>query len=115
MGRRQASRFQWFRRCPDGLTLEYFTTKYGVNAAAIRPKRGWDTVTVRGAVAAWAELHEKFGKLSFSEVIEPAAELVNMVSEWYRSWLASGAQPSQRCRDNAVSIMPSCHVDKRLT
>ena len=60
---------------PLGWTPEYFTTKYGANAAAIRPKRGWDTVTVPGAVAAWAELHEKFGKLNFSEVVEPAAEL----------------------------------------
>ena len=36
------------------------------------PKRGWEAVTVPGAVSAWAELHKKFGKLPFAELFQPA-------------------------------------------
>ena len=36
------------------------------------PKRGWDSVTVPGCVAAWADLSAKFGKLPFADLFEPA-------------------------------------------
>ena len=36
------------------------------------PNRGWDAVTVPGCVSAWRELSEKFGKLRFDELFEPA-------------------------------------------
>ena len=36
------------------------------------PERGWESVTVPGAVAAWAELLRRFGKLSFADVAAPA-------------------------------------------
>lgn len=36
------------------------------------PLRGWDTVTVPGAVSAWAELSSKFGKLPFEKLFESA-------------------------------------------
>ncbi|HTH62633.1 MAG TPA: gamma-glutamyltransferase family protein [Paraburkholderia sp.] len=56
---------------------DYFGRKYGFDAAGIakRPKRGWDTVTVPGAIAAWEALHQKFGKLPFADVLEPAARV----------------------------------------
>ncbi|SHH02003.1 gamma-glutamyltranspeptidase / glutathione hydrolase [Anaerosphaera aminiphila DSM 21120] len=38
------------------------------------PERGWIPVMVPGAPAAWAELSEKFGKLSLEEVFEPAIQ-----------------------------------------
>ena len=31
------------------------------------PMRGWDTVTVPGAVVGWDAMHEKFGKLPFEQ------------------------------------------------
>ncbi len=37
------------------------------------PKYGWTPVTVPGIPAGWALLSEKFGDLSFEEVLEPAA------------------------------------------
>lgn len=37
------------------------------------PEYGWETVNVPGIPAAWAALSEKFGKLAFSELLEPAA------------------------------------------
>ncbi|MBI1965003.1 MAG: gamma-glutamyltransferase, partial [Betaproteobacteria bacterium] len=36
------------------------------------PQRGWDAVTVPGAVSAWVALSEKFGKLPFADLFEPA-------------------------------------------
>lgn len=36
------------------------------------PDRGWETVTVPGAVGGWAALHERLGKLPFETLFEPA-------------------------------------------
>lgn len=36
------------------------------------PLHGWDAVTVPGAVAAWRDLHAKFGRLPFARLLEPA-------------------------------------------
>jgi len=36
------------------------------------PLRGWDSVTVPGAVAAWVDLSERFGRLPFADLFEPA-------------------------------------------
>ena len=36
------------------------------------PIRGWDAVTVPGAVSAWVALSEKFGKLPFADLFVPA-------------------------------------------
>lgn len=52
-------------RSPAGWTPEYFGGK------AV-PALGWNSVTVPGAVSAWAELHAKFGKLPFAKLFEPA-------------------------------------------
>lgn len=38
------------------------------------PQRGWDAVTVPGAVSAWVELSKRFGQLSFSKLFEPVIE-----------------------------------------
>ena len=48
----------------------YYARKHGGSF----PMRGWDTVTVPGAVAGWAALHEKFGKLPFAQCLAPAIE-----------------------------------------
>ncbi|WP_457637019.1 gamma-glutamyltransferase family protein [Oceanithermus sp.] len=36
------------------------------------PARGWPAVTVPGAVAAWEELHRRWGRLDWGMVLEPA-------------------------------------------
>jgi gamma-glutamyltranspeptidase/glutathione hydrolase len=53
-------------RSPAAWTLDYFKGKSAM------PVRGWDTVTVPGCVGAWVELHQKFGKLPFKKLFEPA-------------------------------------------
>ena len=58
---------------PAAWTPDYFTAKYGVDART-PPKRGWDSVTVPGAVAGWVALHERYGQLPFADLLEPAIE-----------------------------------------
>ena len=58
---------------PAAWTPDYFTRKYGADAKT-PPKRGWDSVTVPGAVAGWMALHERFGKRPFAELLAPAIE-----------------------------------------
>jgi gamma-glutamyltranspeptidase/glutathione hydrolase len=36
------------------------------------PTRGWDAITVPGAVSAWVALSTRFGKLPFADLFEPA-------------------------------------------
>ena len=59
---------------PQAWTPEYFHKKYGTDAVN-PPKRGWDSVTVPGAVGAWVALSERFGKLPFADLMEPAIEI----------------------------------------
>jgi gamma-glutamyltranspeptidase/glutathione hydrolase len=59
---------------PQGWTPEYFHRKYGAHATT-PPTRGIDTVTVPGAVASWMALSERFGKLPFADLMEPAIDV----------------------------------------
>lgn len=36
------------------------------------PERGWDTVTIPGAVSGWRALSQRYGKLPFADLFEPA-------------------------------------------
>jgi gamma-glutamyltranspeptidase/glutathione hydrolase len=62
---------------PAAWSPDYFARKYGTdgNGLAERPIRGWDAVTVPGAVAGWAALHGRFGKLPFGDLMAPAIEI----------------------------------------
>ena len=59
---------------PASWTPEYFCKKYGAEATT-PPKRGFDSVTVPGAVSAWVTMSERFGKLPFADLLEPAIEI----------------------------------------
>ena len=61
-------------RAPHSWTPEYFKRKYGMDAKS-PPKRGFDSVTVPGAVSAWVTMSERFGKLPFADLLEPAIEI----------------------------------------
>ncbi|MFP3602331.1 gamma-glutamyltransferase family protein [Paraburkholderia sp. SIMBA_053] len=61
---------------PAAWNVDYFRRKYGENnGVAAQPVRGWDTVTVPGAIAGWEALHRKFGSLPFADLMEPAIEI----------------------------------------
>lgn len=53
-------------RSPAGWTHERFADKGKM------PERGWDSVTVPGAVSAWIALWERFGSLPLDVIAEPA-------------------------------------------
>jgi len=55
-------------RSPAGWTSDRFAHLDSM------PTRGWDSVTVPGAVSAWVALSQKHGKLPFSKLFEPAIE-----------------------------------------
>jgi len=59
---------------PQAWTPDYFKRKYGADAKT-PPKRGFDAVTVPGAVAGWVALSERFGKLPFADLFAPAIEI----------------------------------------
>ncbi|MEF7613995.1 gamma-glutamyltransferase family protein [Aquincola sp. MAHUQ-54] len=61
-------------RAPAAWTPSYFADRHPAGAAA-PPQRGWDAITVPGAVAGWAALSERFGRLPFADLMQPAIEI----------------------------------------
>jgi gamma-glutamyltranspeptidase / glutathione hydrolase len=53
-------------RSPAGWTPERF------KGLAAMPQRGWDAVTVPGAVSAWVALSQRYGKLPFPDLFQAA-------------------------------------------
>jgi gamma-glutamyltranspeptidase/glutathione hydrolase len=53
---------------PQALTLDYLRAK----GATAMPEAGIDTVTVPGAVAGWNALHQRFGRLPWKDLFQPA-------------------------------------------
>lgn len=53
-------------RSPAAWTPDYF------GGAQAMPQRGWNTVTVPGCVSGWRMLSERFGRLAFERLFEPA-------------------------------------------
>lgn len=62
---------------PNAWDLSYFRRRYGEDAQGRvkRPERGWDSVTIPGAVAGWEALHTRFGKLPFSRLLHSAIDI----------------------------------------
>lgn len=66
------------------------------------PGRGWLSVTVPGAAAAWRDLHERFGRLPFATLFEPAIRYaeeghpVSPISVWHWRWEAEQNHPKLR-------------------
>ncbi|MFX1679417.1 gamma-glutamyltransferase family protein [Mitsuaria sp. CC2] len=58
---------------PQAWTPEYFDRKYGAGSSL--PLRGWDAVTVPGAVGGWVALSKRYGKLPFADLMAPAIEI----------------------------------------
>ncbi|MFK3707280.1 gamma-glutamyltransferase [Klebsiella sp. NPDC088457] len=80
---------------PAAWDLNYFHRRYGNDAHGLvkRPERGWDAVTVPGAVAGWEALHRRFGKLPFSRLMHSAIEIaergVTLAPMVARKWQAA--------------------------
>jgi gamma-glutamyltranspeptidase/glutathione hydrolase len=97
-------------RAPAAWTPEYFRGKYGAEARGF-PLRGWDTVTVPGAVSAWMALSERFGKLPFADLLEPAIDLAErgyaVPAVVQQKWaLAAGVDELVRQPGFAATFLP---------
>ncbi|MBV9481426.1 MAG: gamma-glutamyltransferase [Acidobacteria bacterium] len=87
---------------PKGLTIEHLRAK----GVASMPEYGIDSVTVPGVVAGWNALHQRFGRLAWREIFQPAiyyAENGYPVPELIQAFWASAAgvlqQPTVLLRD----------------
>ncbi|MCW2483621.1 gamma-glutamyltransferase, partial [Candidatus Symbiopectobacterium sp. NZEC135] len=93
----------------------YFRRRYGNNAQGLaqRPERGWDSVTVPGAVAGWEALHRRFGKLPFSQLLNSAIEIaergVTLAPMVARKWQAAVPILAQQ-PGFADAFMPNGHA-----
>ena len=58
---------------PQGLTIEHLKAR-GVTAM---PQSGIDSVTVPGVVDGWTKLHDRFGKLPWRDLFQPAIFFAN--------------------------------------
>jgi gamma-glutamyltranspeptidase/glutathione hydrolase len=61
-------------RAPAAWSPGYFHAKYGAAAQTV-PRRGWDSVTVPGAVSGWVALSRRFGRLPFADLLAPAIDI----------------------------------------
>ena len=77
-------------RAPMAWTADYFRGQASI------PSRGWNSVTVPGAVSTWVALSQRFGKLPFARLFEPAIDYARNgfpVSAFIaRSWAAQVAE-----------------------
>ncbi|NMM78636.1 gamma-glutamyltransferase family protein [Acidovorax sp. SRB_24] len=55
-------------RSPAAWTPQYFAERGGM------PEKGWNAVTVPGAVSAWVALSKRLGKLPFAQLAQPAID-----------------------------------------
>lgn len=84
-------------RAPAGLTYDR------VRAAghSVMPQRGWLAVTVPGIPRAWADLHTKYGRLDFQQVLAPAIAAARdgyaVTPVIARAW-AGGVRIQQDCK-----------------
>jgi gamma-glutamyltranspeptidase / glutathione hydrolase len=82
---------------PAAWSPAYFERRHG----GALPVRGWDSVTVPGAVAGWAALSRRCGRLPFADLLEPAIELAErghgvaciVADKWARQVPQLAAQP----------------------
>ena len=94
-------------RSPAAWTPDYFRGKQTM------PVRGWDAITVPGAVSAWVEMHGKFGKLPFRRLFEPAIRYGR--EGFLVSPTIAGQWQAQvdKLRTSPVSPRRSCREDAR--
>ncbi|RCK54094.1 gamma-glutamyltransferase [Thalassospira profundimaris] len=79
------------------------------------PQRGWESVTVPGAVSAWRAISDKFGKLPFEKLFDPAIDYASRgfaVSPIIAQLWANGAKVLQDQPGFAEAFMPGGKTPK---
>jgi gamma-glutamyltranspeptidase/glutathione hydrolase len=84
---------------PRAWTPSYFNA-LGYNAQTGMPQEGVNSVTVPGAVDGWCRLLQRFGKMSFEEVLAPAA-----------GYAEEGFGITERIRNDWASAVPLLKQD----
>ena len=85
---------------PAAWNPDYFRRKHGDTL----PKRGWDTVTTPGAVAGWVALSERFGKLPFGDLLEPAIDRFRTLDFLKAAEILAAAEPIKEQLKRALSL-----------
>ncbi|PTX72900.1 gamma-glutamyltransferase family protein [Sulfitobacter mediterraneus] len=96
-------------RSPAGWTADLFVGQTEM------PFRGWESVTVPGAVSAWVMMSDRFGKLPFADLFAPAiryAEGGFPVSPVIASLWARAAEELHPQPGFAVTFMPNGRAPK---
>ncbi len=91
-------------RSPQTLTPERFVERTEM------PLDGWDSVTVPGCVSAWVALSERFGKLPFETLFEPATRYARdgfLVSPITAASWGSQAEGFKKFPEFAKGFMPN--------
>ncbi|MEM1328540.1 MAG: gamma-glutamyltransferase [Bacteroidota bacterium] len=99
-------------RSPYDLSLAYFEEKEMSRV----PYLGALSVSVPGAVDGWFELHEKFGKLSMQQVLNPAIEYAKNgfpVSELIAFYMERGARNLAKYKNFKEIYMPNGSTPKK--
>ncbi len=99
-------------RSPYALTLKHFRDE-GLESI---PPYGPLPVTVPGCVDGWFELHERFGRLPMSTVLEPAIEYARQgfpLSELIAYYWGRGAQILKERPNFAQTFLPDGHAPKK--
>jgi gamma-glutamyltranspeptidase / glutathione hydrolase len=83
---------------PQGLTIEHLRAK-GITKM---PQQGIDSVTVPGVVDGWTKLHDRFGKLPWAQLFQPAiyyadhgVPVPEMIHDYWRdseTWISGNAE-----------------------
>lgn len=98
---------------PSGLTIDLLKSK----GERTMPMMGIHSVTVPGAVAGWQALHQRFGKLPLSRLLQPAIHYAKEgfpVTELIAaSWGDPRGRPSLNNHSNATKLyMPNGRIPK---
>lgn len=94
-------------RAPAALTLEMAA---GVSSDGALPNRHPYTITVPGAAAAWCDLSERFGRLPFRDLVEPAAELAERgfpVAPLTAGWWREDSKDTLATTPNGRELLPA--------
>ncbi len=96
-------------RAPAAVTPERYAGQKKV------PPRGWESVSVPGAVSAWREVSSRFGKLPFADLFEPAIHYARNgfpVSPIIAGLWAIGADTLKEQPGYAEAFMPDGRAPK---
>ena len=99
-------------RSPQGLEIDYFLD----NDYEMIPQRGALAVSVPGAVDGWFELHEKFGRLDMTDILDPAIQYARdgfPVTELIAYYLGRTAPVLSRFPNFEETYMPDGYMPEK--